>query len=111
MISDVALPHKTNGVTSKREEQPSPFASTVNITFRPTRPINVTINMDGLTVADMGELEKLAEGATTVETIQFLSKVIEEDVNSIPLHAMEEIMTTVMQAIGGASDPNDSEPV
>jgi len=88
---------------------PEPFRPNVQISFKSVAPLNLEIDIDALTVADLEFVERLASnGATTVEIVDFLAKVIPDtDINTIPIRALPMISDAVVSAIGGASDPND----
>lgn len=87
---------------------PEPFKPNVQISFKSVSPLNIEIDIDALTVADLEFVERLStNGATTIEIVEFLAKVIPDtDINTIPIRALPLISDAVVSAIGGASDPN-----
>jgi len=87
---------------------PEPFDANVQISFKKVTPLQIEIAIDALTVADLEFVERLSDsGATTVEIVDFLAKVIPDtDINTIPIRALPLISDAVVSAIGGASDPN-----
>lgn len=90
----------------------APFKPNVQISFKSVAPLNIEIDIDALTVADLEFVERLSSnGASTSEIVGFLSKVIPgTDINTIPIRALPLISNAVISAIGGESDPNDSAP-
>ncbi len=111
MIYQDEIAVSLNGAASPVEAvAPPSFESNVRITFKKVAPLNIEIDIDALTVADLEFVDRLSNDKTsTVELIDFLGRVIPDtDIKTIPLRAIPELANAVMSAIGGASDPNDS---
>jgi hypothetical protein len=72
--------------------------------------LNITVNVENMLIGDLELLEKAAEGDLTAGSlIEFLDRIIEEDVRSIPLSRMGEINAKIEEAVEAASNPETPE--
>lgn len=111
MIHQNEIAISQNGVAPPVEKAGAPsFESNVQITFKKFSPLQIEIDIDALTVADLEFVERLSnKKASTTELVDFLGRVVPgTNIKTIPLRAIPELANAVMSAIGGASDPNDS---
>ena len=98
-----AIATNTNGSAAE------PFEPNVQISFKSVKPLNIEIDIDALTVADLEFVERLsADDVSTMELVEFLGRVMPDtDIKTVPLRALPMISDAVVNAIGGAADPND----
>lgn len=106
--TDTELIQQNGSAPTEDTGNENAFDANVQISFKKVTPLQIEIDIDQLTVADIEFVEKLSGGkASIVEIVEFLGKVIPgTDINTIPIRAIRMIGDAVISAIGGASDPN-----
>jgi hypothetical protein len=84
----------------------------VNVTIKPTKPIEIAIDLDALSFGDALQLMKLQNNANDENALlammDIISKLIGQDARQLPLRHVQAIMESVMDAIkaGGNDEKN-----
>lgn len=80
----------------------------VNVTIKPTNPIDITLDIDALSFGDALRLMKLQGNANDenalLEMMDIISKLIGQDARLLPLRHVQAIMEAVMEAIKAGND-------
>lgn len=94
----------------QKDTGPLEFDDNVVVTIKKPKPLNIEIDLDNFTIADMEFVAELAsDKAGLKETIEFIRRVVPE-ADTIPMRAIAKVTNAIITAIGGASDPNASAP-
>ena len=74
------------------------------------KKLDFTVNIEAITLDDMAVLSGEFGTENPLKIIhEFLSRVVEENLSTLPFTALEEIMIAIGEAIGEASNPKDAE--
>lgn len=80
----------------------------INVTIKPTKPIDIEIDIDALSFSDALTLMKLQENANDenalLSMMDIISKLIGQDARTLPLRHVQAIIESVMEAIKAGND-------
>lgn len=72
--------------------------------------IQVTVVIENMTIGDLELLDKAGRNELpTAELIEFLDRIVEEDVRTLPITALPVITQALGDAVAGASNPSVGE--
>ena len=72
--------------------------------------VQVTIHIEKMKIGDLKILDRAGKGdLPTEELLAFLDRIVEEDVEELPITALPQITQALSDAVGDASNPVTSE--
>jgi hypothetical protein len=82
--------------------------SDITVRIKPTRPLDVEIDLDALSFSDAIALTKLQDAANDenalLSMMDIISKLIGQDAKTLPLRHVQAIVEAVMDAIKVGND-------
>ena len=74
------------------------------------KTLEITIDIDQMTIGDLELLERAGQSELKMtELIDFLDRVVEEDVRTLPITELGNIVKALNAAVGEASNPETAE--